>query len=254
MESGSLPYSLFLILVELGFGGLIVMLAVDFRGGATRGFIKGTTIMIPVVLGLTAWVGITLDGTSVEGYHLDSRGRDVAVMLIFVATALSVIHNVVLYFNRVTLSRALGAILVGVAVATLLSIAFMLRIPAWNMGLIFFSLLLGSLSVGLAAVGLALGHWYLVTPRLPAQPLNEIIFFFLLVVLGQFLLFGLAISLPIDEVPIGGRDRALVDDVTFWLRILVGLVMPIIFAWMAWLSSRVRSMMAATGLLYLVTA
>ncbi len=254
MESDSLPYSLFLILAELGLGGAIVMQLVDMRGVVTRGFIKATTILVPVVLGLATWVALTLDGVAVEGYRLDTTARDATVALMIVALILSMLHNGAIYLNRVGAGRIVGAALTVVALATLLAAAAMLRIPVWGMGLVFFSLLFGSLAIGLAVVGLALGHWYLVTPRLPAQPLNEITFLFLVVVLVQFLLFGLAVTRPVDETPQGGRDIELIDDVTFWLRILVGLAMPLVFGWMAWASSRMRSMMAATGLLYLVTA
>jgi len=113
---------------------------------------------------------------------------------------------------------------------------------------------LGSLAVGLATVGLALGHWYLVTPRLPPGPLNQIVTLFLVVVGLQVIVFVLAVALPVDETPLGGRDRDLEDDVTFWLRIVVGFVLPLGMGWMALASSRLRSMMAATGLLYVVTA
>ena len=140
------------------------------------------------------------------------------------------------------------------ALTVLLLSAYMLRLPVWSMGLVFFSLLAGSLAVGTAAVALALGHWYLVTPRLPPRPMNEVTFAFLVVLLLQAILLGLALALPIDEDPQGGRDRALAGDVTFWLRIVVGLIMPAAFGWMAWSSSRIRSMMAATGLMYLATA
>ena len=253
-SSDTLPYTLFLILAELGFGGLIVMAAVDARGGATRGFIKATTVMVPVVLGLALWVAFSLEGNVVEGYRLDVGPRDAIVGLLVALTAGSVVHNVLLYADRERAARRLGGVLSVLAVVVLLLVAIMLRLPAWGMGLVFFSLLFGTLAIGLAVVGLTLGHWYLVTPRLPAQPLNEITVALLIVVSVQVVLLGIALAVPVDETPIGGRDRPLQDDVTFWLRIIVGLAMPLIFGAMAAASSRIRSMMAATGLLYLVTA
>jgi hypothetical protein len=86
-SSATLPYTLFLILAELGFGGLIVMAAVDVRGGATRGFVKATTLMVPVVLGLALWVALTLEGEIVEGYRLDVGPRDAIVGLMVALTA-----------------------------------------------------------------------------------------------------------------------------------------------------------------------
>ena len=254
IETDTLPYTLYLILAELSLGGLLAMQFVDLRGAATRGFLKATMIMLPLLLGLTFWVAFTLHGDVAEGYRLDPAPRDAIVVLLGLMTAGSVVHNVLLYRDQDRAGQVLGGALCLLAVAVLLLTAIMLRIPVWGMGLVFLSLLTGSLVVGFAAVGLTLGHWYLVTPRLPPQPLNEVTGLLLALILLQALLFGLAVALPVDEQPLGGRDIPLRDDVTFWLRILVGLVMPLVFGWMAWSSSRIRSMMAATGLLYLVTA
>jgi len=253
-SSDTLPYTLFLILAELGLGGLIVMAAVDVRGAATRGFIKATTVMAPIVLGLATWVALTLEGDVVEGYRLDTGPRAALAVCMVALTAGSVAHNVLLYTDRERAARVLGVALSVLAIVVLLLTAIMLRLPAWGMGLVFLSLLAGTLAVGLAAVGLTLGHWYLVTPRLPARPLNEITLALLVVIAAQVVLLGVALAVPVDDTPIGGRDRPLADDVTFWLRIVVGLALPLIFGVMAYASSRIRSMMAATGLLYLVTA
>ncbi len=253
-SSATLPYTLFLILAELGFGGLIVMAAVDVRGGATRGFVKATTLMVPVVLGLALWVALTLEGEIVEGYRLDVGPRDAIVGLMVALTAGSVLHNALLYADRERSARWLGGLLSVLAVVVLLLVAIMLRLPAWSVVLVFLSLLFGTLAIGSAVVGLTLGHWYLVTPRLPPQPLNEITVVLLIAVAVQVVLFAIALAVPVDETPIGGRDRPLAEDVTFWLRIVVGLAMPLVFGAMALASSRIRSMMAATGLLYLVTA
>ena len=97
-----------------------------------------------------------------------------------------------------------------------------------------------------------LGHWYLVTPRLPARPLVEITTAFLIVVIIQGILFAVSLAVSVDD-PVGGRDRALSSDPTFWLRIVIGFGLTLLFGWMAWTTARMRSMMAATGLLYLTT-
>lgn len=253
-SSDTLPYTLFFLLAEIGFGGLIVMAVVDLRGQVTRGFIKATTVMVPVVLALATWVAFNLDGDVVEGFRLDPGPRDAIVGLMVAITVGSVVHNISLYTDRDRLAKWLGAGLSVLAIVVLLLAAIMLRIPTWGMGLVFLSLLFGTLAIGLAVVGLTLGHWYLVSPRLPAQPLNEITLLLIVVLAVQVVLFAVAVIVPVNETPVGGRDLPLADDPTFWLRIVVGLVMPLIFGAMALASSRIRSMMAATGLLYLVTA
>lgn len=249
--SSALPYTLLLILLELGVGGALVMQAVEVRGQATRGFVRATTIMLPVVLGLAFWVSLTLGGGAAEGYRIGSGARAALVWLLGAATVVSVLHNAALYTGREELGRRLGWALSAIALGALGAAAAMLE--GSPRGLLALSLLAGSLALGLAAVGLALGHWYLVTPRLPARPLNEVTGAFLAVVVIQLALFGIALGVSV-ETPIGGRDRALMEDATFWLRIAVGFALPLGFGWMAWTTSRMRSMMAATGLLYLTTA
>ena len=253
MESDALPYVLFLVLAELALGASMVMLAVDLRGNATVGFVRATTLMVPPVMGLALWLALELDGVSVNGYRLDTGPRDAIVALLAVATGLSALYPALLYAKHPRAGRVAAGCLAALAVVVLVLLAMMLRLPAWNFGLVFVSLLAGTLTLGLAAVGLSLGHWYLVTPRLPAKPLNEVTFLLLVLLTVQVLLLVLAVVAPIDERPAGGRDLAIEANRAFWLRVGVGLAFSLVLGWMAWSSSRIRSMMSATGLLYLVT-
>ena len=246
-----MPYTLLLLLLELGVGGALVMHAVHLRGQSTPGFVRATTIMVPIVLGLGFWTAFTLDGDIVEGFAVRSGPRDILVWVLAAMTAVSVAHNATLYTDRDRAARQLGWILSALGVAALgLTAAVLAGSPEL---LTAFSLGFGALALGLSAVGLALGHWYLVTPRLPARPLVEITTAFLIVVMIQAVLFGAALAVSVKD-PIGGRDLALSEDPTFWLRVVIGFILPLIFGWMAWTTARMRSMMAATGLLYLTTA
>lgn len=249
--SSALPYTLFLILLELGVGGVLVMQVVDVRGHATRGFVRATTVMLPIILGLCFWVAFTLEGGAAEGYRVSTGPRGALVWLLGAAVLGSIWHNAALYTERTAQARQVGWALCAVGLAALgLTAAMLAGSPR---GLLALSLLAGSLAVGLSAVGLTLGHWYLVTPRLPARPLNEVTGSFLVVIALQIVLFAIALAVAV-ETPLGGRGRALTTDAAFWLRIVVGFALPLVFGWMAWTTSRMRSMMAATGLLYLTTA
>ena len=250
-ESGSLPYTLLLFLLELGVGGTLVMHAVHLRGQATPGFVRATTIMAPILLGLAFWTAYTLDGDVVQGFTIGAAAREAMVWLLAAATVLSIAHNAALYSARDSLAREIGWALSAVCVGVVAAAGAMLS--GASTALIIASLALGALAMGLAAVGLALGHWYLVTPRLPARPLVEIATVFLVIIGLQALVFGIALVVSV-ETPQGGRDLALSADPTFWLRIVIGFALPLVFGWMAWSTARMRSMMAATGLLYLTTA
>ena len=160
-------------------------------------------------MGLALWLGAGVGGGFSERLPAGYGPRDVIAVLLAVATGLSVLYPMLLYAKRPRAGRVAAGFLAVLAVVVLVLLAVMLRLPAWNFGLVFVSLLAGTLTLGLAAVGLSLGHWYLVTPRLPAKPLNEVTFFLLVLLLVQVLLLVLALVAPVDERPAGGRDVAI---------------------------------------------
>ena len=43
-------------------------------------------------------------------------------------------------------------------------------------------------------------------------------------------------------------------SIPFWLRVLVGLALPLVVAGMTWQCCRIRSLQSATGLLYVAVA
>jgi hypothetical protein len=97
-----------------------------------------------------------------------------------------------------------------------------------------------------------LGHWYLVTPKLPEAPL-------ILLARALFGLVALQVVLFVawsatGAGPAGGAPfAALVGPwaLFVWLRLIVGLVFPLIVSWAAVQTARSRSMESATGLLYI---
>ena len=100
----------------------------------------------------------------------------------------------------------------------------------------------------LAAVVLA--HWYLVTPKISERPLIITTQLLMLVLTIQLLLFGVwaAAGIP-DFEPFEILSG---DNLVFvWLRLVVGLVAPLVLTWMAWRTAITRSMESATGLLYI---
>ncbi len=97
-----------------------------------------------------------------------------------------------------------------------------------------------------------LGHWYLVTPKLPEAPLVRFARILTWVVAAQ-LLVGIA-WLVVGAGP-GGEPglRALTGPwaLFVWLRLVVGIVFPLVVSWAAIQTARTRSMESATGLLYI---
>jgi hypothetical protein len=114
-------------------------------------------------------------------------------------------------------------------------------------------LLLLAAAIGGVFAAMILGHWYLVTPRLPEAPLVMISRMLLGVVALQVALFVVWVGVGAGPGAEGGPFHALVGPwaLFVWLRLLVGLAFPLVVSWAAVQTARSRSMESATGLLYI---
>jgi len=110
-----------------------------------------------------------------------------------------------------------------------------------------------SLATGGVFAAMILGHWYLVTPKLPEAPLVRVARSLLFVVALQVALFVLWVGLGAGPGATGGPFAALVGPwaLFVWLRLLVGLIFPLVVSVAAVKTARTRSMESATGLLYI---
>jgi hypothetical protein len=115
---------------------------------------------------------------------------------------------------------------------------------------IFVQLMALSAVTGGSLAAVVLAHWYLVTPKISERPLIVTTQLLMLVLVIQLLLFGVWAAAGIP----GFEPFAILagDNLVFvWLRLVVGLVAPLVLAWMAWRTAITRSMESATGLLYI---
>ena len=112
------------------------------------------------------------------------------------------------------------------------------------------SLLLAAATGGVFAA-MILGHWYLVTPKLPEAPL--VLFARLLLVIVGLQLVFFVVSVGLGGGSGGGPFAPLTGPwaLFVWLRLIVGLVFPLVVSWAAIQTARTRSMELATGLLYI---
>ena len=109
-----------------------------------------------------------------------------------------------------------------------------------------------SAAIGGVFAAMILGHWYLVTPKLPEAPLILLARVLLLVVVVQVVLFVAWVGTgagPADVAPFSSLVGPWALFV--WLRLIVGLIFPLIVCWASVQTARSRSMESATGLLYI---
>jgi hypothetical protein len=254
MSADALPYTLLILAVELAAGSLWVLWAAHIRGTSTDSFIKFCAGMVVVMSAIAFLVAATIGiGEETDGYPLDPDYMPAARAALLLLLLLSLPYT---YFTM--RGPRVPALLFGGAasLAGFLALAFIAQvfaIPTFGYPLTVLSLVVGAVVLGGVTLGMTLGHWYLVTPRLPEQPLREMIFWLMVAMGVQAALITLALVLPRDEIA-NAVDTPILQNPFFWMRVGGGLLFPMLLVWMAYDSSGVRAMQSATGLLYIAMA
>jgi hypothetical protein len=237
------------VLTGLAVGSFAALLFARARTEAPKGFLAFTAICAAAFAAL-AWLSdgsLAATGTehATDGAVEQTRRAALAILAIAaLGWAIAV--------RRGRPNPAIpGVIGLGAGILALAAGAY-----GWGDGLITGSPLLVQLVVLSAATGgvfaaMILGHWYLVTPKLGEQPL-------VLLSRGLLWIIGLQLILFVAWLATGagiaaGPFQPLVGPwaLFVWLRLIVGLVFPLIVSWAAVQTARTRSMESATGLLYI---
>jgi hypothetical protein len=254
ISAQALPFTLLIVLVEFTVGGLWVLWAAHIRGQSAASFVKFGAGMVAVMAVLTFWLAakLTVD-EEVDGYPLDpSYMAEARVALALVALLSLPYALLTIRESRIPSLMAGGA----ASIAGLIAVGFLAQVfalPTWGYIGTLLAFVVGGLVVGAVSMGMVLGHWYLVTPRLSERPLREMTFFLLLAMGVQALLIIPALALPRDTIA-NAVDTPILENPFFWMRVGGGLAFPMLLAWMAYDSSGVRAMQSATGLLYIAMA
>jgi hypothetical protein len=147
-----------------------------------------------------------------------------------------------------------------VAGSALVTGIFVLFVGAISLGgglglsglLLFVQLAVLAAATGGVWASMILGHWYLVTPRLPEAPLVLFARVLTAVVALQLVLFVAWVVTGAGPEGVAGLGALTGTWALFvWLRLVVGIVFPLIVSWAAIQTARTRSMESATGLLYI---
>jgi hypothetical protein len=245
------------VLAALATGSFAVVVLALVATAATRGFLAFTALCA-AGFGVLAWLSDTglpplAAGSPVSADTAFDVPRRVA-LAVFVALALVTV---------VVIARRRRAVVPAVAGLAAGMTALMLGALTWGgevAGVIplAIQLLVLALATGGVFAAMILGHWYLVTPKLPEGPLVLISRRLLYIVGIQVLLFlgwvGFGVG-PGAGGTAGGQGPfgALGGPwaLFVWLRLIVGLIFPLIVSWAAVQTARSRSMESATGLLYI---
>jgi hypothetical protein len=240
------------VLTGLALGTYAAVVLLRRRTSATSGYLAFTAACA-IGFGVLAWLSDGALPTSLGDSPVvvdpawDAPRRAALVGFCVLATAALIVRRA-----RPAIADAIGWAALVAAAATLVFGAL-----AWGGGAMGTVSLLTQLAVVTAAIGgvfaaMILGHWYLVTPKLPEAPLILLTRILLVVIALQVVLFAAWTATgagPADVAPFA----ALVGPwaLFVWLRLIVGLVFPLIVSWASVKTARSRSMESATGLLYI---
>jgi len=234
----ALPFVNWIFWAALAAGTLLVVGLTELLGGTTRGYRLFMAFLVVAFAGILLLSELNLAPDRLGATAELRRG----LVWAFVLTAAAYLVASLVRLPRAGLAIAGG--LVGiVALAALAGAGGTRSAPLFTAQLI-----LAALALGAVNAAMLLGHWYLVTPRLSPAPLRRMMWLLVAALALQAVAFGAAVVL-VSSGPLGGPIGWLT-----WLRLAVGILLPIGVAILAVVASGAASLQASTGLLYVSLA
>ena len=254
MSADSLPYTVLILIAELAVGSLVFVTWFDARGMVTRGYVQtGAAIVVPAAL-LALLIAFRLDPQAgIDGYTLRGDALDGLRAALLLFTAVAVLHLVAAFTERARLARGLGAAGGAAGLLAIVLLAALISAPAWSYAGVLASMLVSALVLGGSLMAMSWGHWYLTNSGLPKEPLEQMSLLLFGALIVQLLLVVVGVAAPVRETPLTQTafGVSLGENPAFWFRVGVGLLFPLVLAWLAWRAATIRGMMSATGLLYI---
>ncbi len=150
----------------------------------------------------------------------------------------------------------LFSLVTGLLAITFYSISFIDVAEAnfFNITIFFLNGLTSAFVLGSVLAAMITGHWYLVNHKLSLKPLLISSGIFLGSVISRTLVFVLGIAVMFlvgkDELASKLLSALNLDSYIFYIRLIFGLIVPLIFAFMIRSSAKINSTQSATGILY----
>ncbi len=245
----NLAYINWTVLAGLAIGSLAAVVLGRLRTEATRGYLGFTAFCSVLLAALAVLADDALPRTG--GHLIAAVGwADIRRTALVALAVLAFAFVISIRRDRRARLFGLGGLAAGLVVLGAGAISWSDSGGAAIVLFVQLALMAGATGGVLAAM--ILGHWYLVTPRLGEGPL--ILFSRLLTwtVAAQLVLFVVATAVGLGPSGVAGFGALGGPWALFvWLRLIVGIVFPLIVSWAAIQTARSRSMESATGLLYI---
>ncbi len=172
--------------------------------------------------------------------HVMAGRRDLAVADAVVA-ALTLLVYLVLRYPKRLIFRA-SALLLGGAFVVAAVMAYHAAVRPAHLGWSIAGALGSIALLGSVNLAMLLGHWYLVVRGMAIDPLKRLTIATLVAAIAKVLL--------VVTVIVVAWPPPILKDIFFWMRAGWGLLGPLALYPMVWGTVRIRSTMAATGILY----
>ena len=243
----SLSSILFLFLTHLGVGILLVLAWVGREAGVKFfRFNAGTAVLLIAI----AFTLRPVAGPS-GPLHL------AATILLLAAEAAAVIY-------WATVGRMLAAVrpvllwtalVSGLTAVSLQALEISSAAPGLMPLLTVASFLTSVALLGGACGAMVLGHWYLVVPSLNISHLQSIVRLHIvsMVLRAVVVLAAVIIAVVTWQPGMGPNFQRYIlssGGIFFWQRILFGLAVPAVLAYLTWETAKIQSTQSATGILY----
>jgi hypothetical protein len=240
--------------VEVAIGGFLALFITDLTRLVTRGFLASTGFVLLLIgsLGVAGEFAIP-DPTHFTDHALNRSWLTPSLRLTAAFMVAFLVYLVAVYLRPPVLHLIVGFLTAALGISALVTTAFVFETPGWGSYGTLASFLLSAITIGTVTTAMLLGHWYLVVPNLSTRPLLALLAILATAFVLQGVLDAAALAL------LGGHpgvvsQRDVISGryaLVFWIgRVAVGIALPLLITALAVQSTRTRSLMSATGLLY----
>lgn len=236
MQIEALPFVNWIFWAALSSGTLLVVGGTELLGGTTRGYRLFMAWLLAAFAVILVLSELALPSGAAASATAELRRP---LIIGFAAGCVGYLVASIAGWPRTWLA-------IGVGVLGLVTLVVLASAGGTDSVPLFAGqLVLAALALGAVNAAMLLGHWYLVTPKLSPAPLRRMMWLLIGALVLQGVAFGLALLL-VGREPIDGGMAWLT-----WLRLGVGILLPLVATTLAILATRAASLQASTGLLYI---
>jgi len=244
---------LFLVALAVGCASTLYWIPEDDMG---RGYFQTNALVVLGLLGIAA---------AIVRYHPESPYGSMHTTG-SIALGVSIVGGFLYYaaiwrerwmYARGAVTVLLGGGLPALAYAGLAITESPVPIPAHD-PLLLFGLFTSMLLLGWSLITMLLGHWYLMAPKLTFKHLTVFCWALVVIVIARTVavIGSLASAYSVDQFasphPIDLVTSFAGQGMFFWIRILWGLLIPLVLAMMSLHCANRKSNQSATGILYVL--